>query len=281
MEILGIVLIICLLLAVVGTILVNTYQVIAAVFNYFFKDYINRHLIFRKLHPESIEFLKNNFRYYQQLNDKEKQLFERRVQKFISMKEFVPRGGVKEVTREMKTLIAASAIQITFGLPSIYFSHFYKILVYPDNYYSTITRKYHRGEVNTRGYIVLSWKALTEGYLNYTDGRNLALHEMAHALKIADATRNEEYNFMDTGTLNKFKWLAREEMQKIADGHNSFFRDYAAIDDYEFFAVAVENFFERTEHFESAHPELYYLLCELLNQNPLAYRKAGYPNLGS
>ena len=85
---------------------------------------------------------------------------------------------------EMKTLIAASAIQITFGLPSVYFKRFYQILIYRDDYYSTITHHHHKGEVNTRGFIVLSWKNPVMGYINNTDGRNLKLHEMAHALRL-------------------------------------------------------------------------------------------------
>lgn len=276
LEIIGIIAVVCFLLAIAGTIVVSTWQIIQATVNYFFKDYINRYLLLHSLHPQSREFLEKKFRYYQQLNYKDRRIFRKRVQKFINMKEFVPRGELMEVTREMKTLIAASAIQITFGHPGIYFSHFYKIIVYPDNYYSIITRKYHRGEVNSRGYIVLSWKALVNGYLNDNDGRNLALHEMAHALKIADAVKNEEYNFMDTAVLNKFKWLGRSEMEKIVNGNDSFFRDYAAIDDYEFFAVAVENFFERTEQFENKHPEIFYLMVELLNQNPLTHARTNY-----
>jgi Mlc titration factor MtfA (ptsG expression regulator) len=252
----------------------QSWLVVRAVANFFLKDYINRHLIFRKLNPSSKKFLEDNFKYYQRLNNSDKVIFERRVQKFISMKEFVARGELKVVTREMKTLIAASAIQITFGLPSIYFRHFYRILIYPDAYYSNITKRYHRGEVNSTGLIVLSWKNLINGYLDDTDGRNLGLHEMAHALKIADSIQNEEeYDFMDSGTYSKFISEARLEMQKIAIAKSSFFRDYAATNDYEFFAVAVENFFERPKIFYEYNQKLYELLCELLNQNPLTYQE--------
>jgi MtfA peptidase len=48
----------------------------------------------------------------------------------------------------------------------------------------------------------------------------------------------------------------------------SFFRDYASMDDHEFFAVAVENFFERPHEFEKNHPELFQVLGALLNQEP-------------
>lgn len=187
----------------------------------------------------------------------------------MDMKEFIPRGGLKEVTIEMKTLISASAIQITFGLPGIYFLHFYRILVYPDDYYSSITQRYHKGEVNTKGLIVLSWKSLLTGYMNCCDGRNLGLHEMAHALKIVDSIRNEEYDFLDYDAFHGFIRLSRIEMQCITNGGPSFFRSYAATNDYEFFAVAVENFFERPEDFHQQHPALFELLAKLLKQRPV------------
>jgi Mlc titration factor MtfA (ptsG expression regulator) len=147
-------------------------------------------------------------------------------------------------------------------------SKFYRILVYANDYYSTITQRYHRGEVNTRGFIVLSWSNLVAGYANNTDGRNLGLHEMAHALKIVDAFHSEEQNFFDRKTFIQFINHARAEMMRIEMGEESFFRDYAASNDHEFFAVAVENFFERPNEFRDYHPELYSLLGELLNQNP-------------
>jgi Mlc titration factor MtfA (ptsG expression regulator) len=256
------------LLFVVAMVVYSLYDMFRKIVLFFFKDQLARLLLFRNLNTRSKIFLQKYFLYYRNLSDKDKRLFERRVQKFMDMKEFVPRGELKEVSLEMKTLIAASAIQITFGLPAVYLRTFYRILVYPNDYYSTITHRYHRGEVNTRGFIVLSWSNLVDGYANNTDGRNLGLHEMAHALKIVDAFHSEEQNFFDQKTFIHFINHAREEMMRIQMGEESFFREYAATNDHEFFAVAVENFFERSGEFRDYHPELYSLLGELLNQNP-------------
>ena len=166
----------------------------------------------------------------------------------------------------MKSLIAASAVQITFGFPSLYFRQFDTILLYPDAYQSTITGNYHQGEVNTRGFIVLSWTHFLRGYHIDNDGRNLGLHEMSHALKIADSVYTEEYDFLDSTLMRTFIDLARAEIQRINDGQKSFFRDYATTSDHEFFAVAVENFFERPEQFKQNHSQLFQILAQLLNQ---------------
>ena len=212
--------------------------------------------------------LEKYFKYYHKLNPPDKKLFEKRVQKFINLKTFIPRGMAK-VTDEMKALIAGSAIQLMMGFPKIYFRHFRRILVYPDNYYSKISMRYHQGEVNIGGLLILSWKNFVEGYIDQKDGRNLGLHEMAHALRLENAIRNEEYGFLDDEVLKTWTDLCYREIHRMEDGGSNFFRSYAATNSQEFFAVAVENFFERSQEFLDWHPEMYKTLAQMLNQDPL------------
>lgn len=120
-----------------------------------------------------------------------------------------------------------------------------------------------------RGAIVLSWKDFLEGYRVGDDGVNLGLHEMAHALKVEDMISNSEYDFLDGHTLRRFIGYTRKESAKILSGEPSFFRSYAATNDHEFFAVVMENFFERPKLFKELHRELYYLTSRLLNQDVL------------
>jgi Mlc titration factor MtfA (ptsG expression regulator) len=169
----------------------------------------------------------------------------------------------------MKALIAGTAIHLTFGHPSIYLQHFRRILIYQDTYYSEISQRHHKGEVNLGGAIVLSWKSFVEGYIDNEDGINVGLHEMAHALRLENAITNEEYGFLDDKILMKWTDLCYREIEKINDSCSDFFRPYAATDSQEFFAVAVENFFERPQKFHDWNPELYDVLAAMLNQNPL------------
>jgi MtfA peptidase len=256
-----------LVLIVLGTPVLLFFQVIAAFVKYFLSDWYNRHLFFTSPDPISVQFLERNFRYYQQLSNRDQQTFAKRVQKFIRMKTFESREDLY-ITIEMETLVAAAAIQITFGFPSVYLEHFDRIILYPDVYHSTITDSYHRGEVNSRGVIVLSWKNLLEGYSDQSDGRNLGLHEMAHALKLSDAALNVGNGFFDERAFYKFIGYGREEMHAIASGSQSFFRNYAASNDQEFFAVATENFFERPHEFRQLHQVLFATMVDLLNQDP-------------
>ncbi len=139
--------------------------------------------------------LRQHFGYYQRLSPDQQQEFERRVIRFVRKKQFIGRG--MEITFPIRVLVAAAAVQLTFGLPELVLQHFKRILIYPDNYYSTITQQYHKGEVNPAAQaIVLSWKNFTEGYAQSDDSLNLGLHEMAHALEIENLIYNDEYDFL-------------------------------------------------------------------------------------
>ena len=220
------------------------------------------------LRPEDINTLEKYFPYYRSLLRKSRNIFKYRLIRFIRAKKFISRSE-EVVSREMKLLIGAAAIQLTFGLPRVYLSFFHRILIYPDSYYSTINKQYHKGEVNPRARaIVLSWKGFVHGQAE-NEGINLGLHEMAHALRLENAIRNTEFDFLPDDTLKKWDKLAGEEIQKIRNRNGSgFFREYASTNLSEFFAVAVENFFERPTEFGEAHEDLYLLMVEILNQDP-------------
>ena len=210
--------------------------------------------------------LAKNFAYYQKLSPKQQRTFEQRVARFIRKKQFIGRGIA--VNPAMQVLIAAAAVQLTFGLPEIVLQHFKRILIYPDNYYSTITNQYHKGEVNPAAQvIVLSWKSFVEGYAQPSDSLNLGLHEMAHALEIENLIDNDEYDFLPPEVWQQWQQQAdtyRARMKPTGD----FFRAYAATNQQEFFAIAVENFFERPQDFKAAVPKLYHTLAALLRQDP-------------
>ena len=218
------------------------------------------------------EILEKHSAYYRRLIPADKNKFERKVCNFLYSKRFVPRN-MSQVTIDAKLLIAASAVQLTFGLPNIYLQHFDKILVYPNEYYSSITKKYHKGEVNPRfGIIVLSWNNFVAGN-SRGDAINLGLHEMAHALRLENIIRNEEYKFFDERLINRFDEFARNICKNLK-AYANFFRPYACTNEHEFFSVAIENFFERSELFHRQLPELYVILTHLLGQDQLKLQQA-------
>lgn len=223
--------------------------------------------------PNLRQLLNDNFVLYKMLDDKGRKLFEKRVYRFINMKDFKAGSNMSKITDEMRVMIAASAIQITYGYPEVYFKHFRTIILFADEYYSTISGEYHAGEVNAGGAIVLSWKNFMSGFSNLSDGRNLALHEMAHALRLTNIVDNAEYDFIDRDTMQTFEELALIEMQKIENNEDCFFRAYGATNLQEFFSVAVECFFEIPNEFKAYNPELYLLLTRILKFDLLNFEK--------
>ena len=223
-----------------------------------------------KLNAEDLSYLESHFSYYRQLNPKNKKDFQKRLVYFLAIKEFVPRG-IEKVTREMELLIGATAVMISFGFQNVTLKHFKRILVYNDNYYSTINKQYHQGEVNPRlGIIVISWKNFVRGMADGTDGINLGIHEMAHALKLENQIHyNGQSNFFNPKRWMDFSVLAKNEIQRIVDGEDSKFRGSAANNSHEFFSRALESFFENPQRLKDYDSRLYQALVFLLKQDPM------------
>ncbi|TFV93225.1 DgsA anti-repressor MtfA [Algoriphagus kandeliae] len=233
-----------------------------------------RAIFHHRLNKEEVEVLNKYFPYYSQLRLTHQKEFKQRLEYLLTDKKFVARGNLLEITSEMKVLIGATIVQVTFGYPNVQLRHFKKILVYPDTYFSNISKAYHRGEVNPRlGIIVLSWSCFARGLADYEDGVNLGIHEVAHALKLENQIRyNGESDFFHPVIWTEYQELADEEQKLIRTGIDYFFRERGGEDSHEFFAVALENFFERSELFKARKPELYRALVRLLQQDPITLK---------
>jgi len=215
--------------------------------------------------------LYDNFVIYKLLDEKGKIAFEKRVCWFLKEKKFLAGEDINGVTDEMKLMIAAAAIQLTHGYPDVYLNRFTHIVIYADNYFSKHTGNFHQGEVNTLGAIVLSWKNLLLGFDNPYDGRNLLLHEMAHALFLSSVVEGDDFDFIDYQTMLEFKTEAINEMNLIENNQNSFFREYGSTNLPEFFSVVIECYFEQTNDFLAYNPKLYAVICRILKYDILNF----------
>ncbi len=204
--------------------------------------------------------------FYKNLSIEDKKRFEKRVQVFLNTKTIISRSKGLRINARKKALIAGTAVELTFGFKRFDFDHFSKILLYRNDYYSTISKQYHRGEVNIRGFIVLSWASFEKGHADRNDGINLGIHEMAHALKLENRIVNHNYQFIDADVYKAF----HREFESFSGGFGSgqgFLRDYAKTNIHEFFAVCCENFFERPKEFKSKAPDIYTLISIILRQD--------------
>lgn len=214
--------------------------------------------------------------FYNALVPRQRKRFERRVKELMLEKDWIGRG--LPITAEIRVRISAAIAQVTFGFDDLLLLHFRKIAVYPDAYRNPRTGAMHIGEAAPgAGLLIFSWKHFEEGFDEPHNGRNLGLHEVAHALWFENVIPNAEDDFLDAPTLKRWRLLARDEADRIHAGEDRFFRDYAATNQAEFFAVAVEYFFEQPRPFQEHLPELYATLCDLLRQDPLRTTAPPHP----
>lgn len=224
----------------------------------------------KPIEPHYKRILEKYFTYYTHLTPQLKGVFERRVSLFVRAKEFYGQDGVK-VTDEMRVLIAATGVQITFGFKFFQLPRFTKVFIYPKEYYSEITQKKHKGEVHPFGKVIkLSWNNFLKGFENPNDGINLGLHEMTHAMSLENSfSSNGVSSFINPSAFRVWKKFATNEIETIRTTNKSIFRKYAATNLEEFLAVSVEAFFEQTIEFYEYNPMLYKATCNLLGQDPL------------
>jgi Mlc titration factor MtfA (ptsG expression regulator) len=224
----------------------------------------------KRLSEAELAILRKYAIHYQRLAGAEKRRFEEVVFTFIHDKEW--RGAGMEVADEMKVMISACAAQLLIGFPKVVLQHFERIVVYPDTYRSARSGKMHEGEVRPQaGVIVISWQDFLYGYSHTQDAHNVGLHEMAHGLWFENRIENGEDNFLHPELLQDWIEHADAEIDRIRAGHSRLFRAYAGSNQPEFFAVAVEYFFEQPGVFQRELPELYAVLSSMLRQDPAAH----------
>jgi MtfA peptidase len=228
--------------------------------------------------------------YYKSLDRPGRDRFLRRVSEFMEDKDF----QYIDVQREeiMPLLISSAAIQLTFGLDSYLLDHFTTIYLLKDNYRYGLYKTPFEGHVSEEG-IYLSWSNFFREFSDYSDGQNVGLHEMAHALVYVNFTSEDSIDqafhdrFKDFSTVGRpiFEDMSRGNADSPGAGDlpgagdspgataTSLLGAYAATNYQEFWAVCVETFFERPEAFKKQIPTLYLALCTLLNQDPLTPSK--------
>jgi Mlc titration factor MtfA (ptsG expression regulator) len=228
-----------------------------------------RHFVWQKrllTNPEK-QVLYRHFAMYRNLSDHERAVFEHRVSRFIKLKKFEGLDGF-ELTREHLLIISAIAIKLTFGLRRYSMPVITTIKVFSGPFKNLRTGNIHKGEFNPNtGHVAFSWRDLIAGLDDPSDNLHLGLHEFTHALMI------ELYR--GTWADTWFKWNYNKIDALIKHPHNRkilmehpYLRPYARANKMEFFAVAVEHFFETPYQFERELPILYKAFVKLLNTDP-------------
>ncbi|HSY62784.1 MAG TPA: zinc-dependent peptidase [Cytophaga sp.] len=218
---------------------------------------------FSDLSEEHKKILKEQFPYYQKLSKSEKKLFEDRIRHFLINKDFV--SNDLEIAEEMKVLISATAIQILFGLDPYYLSSFDTIEITLEESKNTLSEKSKK--------MIICWPAFKAGIDNNTDGYNPGLKILSVAFNLEKQLNKYSAKMFNAHRFKELNQLYRNQAEKYIASGKSKYQDYKQVDRNEYFAIAVEYFFERPEHFYANQPEMYIALAKLLRQDSLGMYK--------
>ena len=203
--------------------------------------------------------------FYKGLSERMKKKFKKRVVRFRDRKRIDFQGNVEE-KKKIILLLSATAVMLTLGMADFLILSIKRIIVYPTQYYSKITRKTHYGEYNAGlKTLVFSADHLMEGFRVPNDNLNLAVHEFAHAISFNVSNKLNPRSYIFMYGMGKIKrMISNPDFISKLEG-TSYFRPYGKTNIHEFFAVAVENFVETPSEFESRFPKLYGIVKSMLN----------------
>jgi Mlc titration factor MtfA (ptsG expression regulator) len=206
--------------------------------------------------------------FYRGLDAVGRRRFERDVQFFLDEQRF--EGVGVEVTETLRLAVAAGAALLLHGRPNWELPARRTFLFYAGRFnedYDEDALGDYEGMAHAQGPVILSAKAVEMGWAVPHDGDNVVLHELAHLFDFENLDADGIPTLLNPASAEAWRRLMRAEMVKVRQGR-SVLRRYAATSAAEFFAVAVENFFERPELLAHRHPELFEALCAFFNLDP-------------
>lgn len=210
--------------------------------------------------------------------------FEGRIQRFLDQVTFHGCDGL-EVDEAMELSIAAQACLLVLGRDDWY-DGLSTILVYPgafksvqqrrDGYVVTEEEVIRSGESWVQGPVVLSWAHSERGARDDRDGHNVVIHEFAHQFDALSGATNgvpllgPEQSFAEWETA--FLAAYERHVAQVSAGRRTGIDAYGATNHEEFFAVAVELFFERPALLKREAPAVHAQLVKLFRLDPAQWR---------
>jgi Mlc titration factor MtfA (ptsG expression regulator) len=222
--------------------------------------------------PAVTRALERHVYFYQRLPAQKQARFRQQVHWFL-LDQTITGVGV-EATDELRALVAASAIVLSFGLPDFEWDNTRDILLYPsafDETYRHDARATRLGQVSRQGPVIFSAPALRAGFAQSADGHNVGFHEFAHVLDFKDGEVDGVLAHLNWEAIRPWVDLMGEHMQRRdkQGRRTQILRDYGYTHEAEFLACATEMFFERPALLRRRAPQLYDLLRDFYGQDLL------------
>ena len=216
--------------------------------------------------PENYgELLTDYVKFYRQLNEEGKKMFEKRVEHFLSTVQIT---GVNAIAEDIdRLLIAAGAIIPVFAIPDWQYINLHEVLLYPGAFNEDFdqggSNRHISGMVGTGAMqhvmVITKWQ-LRQGFINNNDAHNTAIHEFVHLIDKMDGTMDGVPEIiLERKYIDRWKKIMDSTIWQMKND-GSDINIYGATNQTEFFAVVSEYFFEQPDLLKANHPELYEML---------------------
>ena len=208
--------------------------------------------------------LTKRYAFYRFLSADVQQLFLHRLATFLQKKIFIIKDD--EGFREMPVLVSAAAVHLTLGLRYYLLPFYQYIRIYPEEFFGDNSFKVLAGNVQ-QNTITVAWNHLLKGNENSTDGANVGLHEMSHALYFQKIVVEENHARTFSKKYNCLLSECREAFDDEMKGRIDLYSNYATTNLQEFWAESVELFFEKPTSLQAQYPRVFEGMKILLNQD--------------
>jgi Mlc titration factor MtfA (ptsG expression regulator) len=219
--------------------------------------------------PENYsELLTAYVKFYRQLDVKGKEMFDKRVEQFLSA---VKITGVNAIVEDIdRLLIAAGAIIPVYEISDWQYINLHEVLLYPGSFNADFDQEGSdrniAGMVGTGALqhvmIITKWQ-LRQGFINANDARNTAIHEFVHLIdKMDGAMDGVPEIILERKYVPQWKEMMDATIWQMKN-YGSDIDGYGATNTAEFFAVISEYFFEQPGSLKANHPELYEMLARI------------------
>lgn len=230
--------------------------------------------------PSSWEtWLHRHIPVYGRLDEDARERFNRDVRFVLDEYSF---EGVQqvEVTDTLRLSVAAGVALLLHGRPEWELPGSTTVLFYPDrfndDYYESSGAAYD-GMAHQQGPIILTAPAVEASWADTADADNVVLHELAHLFDFDNEGADGVPSLVAPASAAKWQTLVQTEMRRIQRGR-SILRPYGAEAPSEFFAVAVEVFFEQPDRMARHHETLFKALVAFFHLDPRTGRLTAAPD---
>ena len=233
--------------------------------------YLLKRAIVRPFPAHFSKILRRNIPVYSRMPAELQMQLKRLIKQFLYEKKFLGCDGF-EITDEVRVTIAGKASMLLLNRATRAYPDLKMVLVYPSAFIAPrvetglggiITRANQTlsGESWSDGRVILAWDHVLKNEDNVADGHDVVLHEFAHQLDSESGSTNGAPQMKSKARYQRWAETMSHEflqLQHAAEAQTETVLDYyGATNPAEFFAVATEKFFEKTNRLAYHHPRLF------------------------